>query len=273
MRAHAIACLSYFVPIGCQALFAHIDAFIACLFKRASDADPQVRRHVCQALVLLLASRPEKLMPEMTNVAEYMLYSTKDQNENVALEACEFWLTFAEDPDLAPWLHPLLPRVAPVLLDCMVYGEDDLLWLEADTEDTTVPDKETDIKPRHYGGKAHGLEHEANGDGSAASKGRVGAYGEELNDDEEEEDDEGFDEDEDEYGDDLSTEWNLRKCAAAALDVLAVRFGADLLSHLLEPLKTKLWSDDWLQRESGILALGAMAEGAHSIKSSLAVPP
>ena len=44
---------------------------------------------------------------------------------------------------------------------------------------------------------------------------------------------------------------------------LAVRFGADLLNHLLEPLKTKLWSEDWLQRESGILALGAMAEGAH----------
>jgi transportin-1 len=261
MRAHAIACLSYFVPISCQALFTHIDTFIACLFKRASDDDPQVRRHVCQALVLLLASRPEKLMPEMQNVAEYMLYSTKDKNENVALEACEFWLTFAEDPDLAPWLHPLLGRVAPVLLDCMVYGEDDLLWLEADAEDAEVPDKETDIKPRHYGGKSHGFEREeTNGDGSSAAK-RVGAYGEELIDDDDDDDDEGFDEDDDEFADEMSTEWNLRKCAAAALDVLAVRFGADLLNQLLEPLKTKLWSEDWLQRESGVLALGAMAEG------------
>ncbi|KAI0741049.1 ARM repeat-containing protein [Earliella scabrosa] len=257
MRAHAIACLSYFVPIGCQALFAHIDTFIACLFKRASDEDPSVRRHVCQALVLLLASRPEKLMPEMTNVAEYMLYSTKDKNENVALEACEFWLTFAEDPDLAPYLHPLLAKVAPVLLDCMVYSEDDLLWLQGDEEDAAVPDKESDIKPRHYGGKSHGFEHEANGSDAAGQK-RVGAYGEEL--DEGDEDD--YDElDDDEFAEEMSTEWNLRKCAAAALDVLAVRFGADLLNVLLEPLKTKLWSEDWLQRESGILALGAMAEG------------
>ncbi|OJT06058.1 Importin subunit beta-2, partial [Trametes pubescens] len=69
MRAHAIACLSYFVPIGCQSLFAHIDSFIACLFKRASDEDSAVRKHLCQALVLLLASRPEKLIPEMANVA------------------------------------------------------------------------------------------------------------------------------------------------------------------------------------------------------------
>ena len=216
MRAHAIACLSYFVPINCQALFAHIDSFIAALFKRASDDDPQVRRHVCQALVLLLASRPDKLMPELANVAEYMLYSTKDKNENVALEACEFWLTFAEDPDLVNELAPLLGRVAPVLLDCMVYGEDDLLWLDADAEDASVPDKESDIRPRHYGGKTHGFEHEANGDSDGNT--RRGAYGEELGDDED--DDEGFDEDDDDdFADEMSTEWNLRKCAAAALDV------------------------------------------------------
>ncbi|KAJ6454085.1 hypothetical protein C8R47DRAFT_1252659 [Mycena vitilis] len=120
MRSHAIACPSYFVPVGSQSLFVHIDNFIATLFKLASDDDPSVRRHVCQALVLLFAARPEKLMPEMANVAEYMLYSTKDKNENVALEACEFWLTFAEDADLAMHLHPLLGKVAPVSVDYLL---------------------------------------------------------------------------------------------------------------------------------------------------------
>ena len=266
IRAHAVACLSYFVPVNCQSLFIHIDAFIACLFKRASDEDPFVRRHVCQALVLLLAARPEKLMPEMANVAEYMLYSTKDKNENVALEACEFWLTFAEDADLVPYLHPLLARVAPVLLDCMVYGEDDLLWLEGDAEDANVPDKDSDIKPRHYGAKSHGLERDNNPLGtngpdasSSSSRSRIGTYGEETLD---VEDDDDLDFDDDDFAEEMSTEWNLRKCAAAALDVLAVRFGGDLLMVLLDPLKDKLWSSDWLQRESGILALGAMAEGA-----------
>ena len=262
MRAHAIACLSFFVPINCQSLFVHIDAFIASLFKRASDEDPSVRRHVCQALVLLLAARPEKLMPEMSNVAQYMLYSTKDKHENVALEACEFWLTFAEDQELAPYLFPLLDQVAPTLLDCMVYGEDDLLWLEADAaeDNASVPDKESDIKPRHYGGKSHGFEREGGTgeESSEAQKPKVGAYGQELLD---EDDDDYDDYDDDEFADEMTTEWNLRKCAAAALDVLAVRFGGDLLRVLLGPLKEKLWSADWLQRESGILALGAMAEG------------
>ena len=258
MRAHAIACLSHFVPINSQSLFAHIDTFIAALFKRASDDDPSVRRHVCQSLVLLLASRPEKLMPEMNNVAEYMLYSTRDKNEVVALEACEFWLTFSEDPDLAPYLQPLLPKVGPVLLECMVYGEDDLLWLDADADDAAVPDKDTDIKPRHYGQKSHGLSHENGETGASEDAGKRGAYGEELADDESDDDE---DYEGDDFDDEMSTEWNLRKCAAAALDVLAVRFGADLLNVLLAPLKEKLWSTEWLQRESGILALGAMAEG------------
>ena len=61
------------VPVDCQSLFVHIDAFIACLFKQASDEDPSVRRHVCQALVLVLAARSEKLIPELQNVTEYML--------------------------------------------------------------------------------------------------------------------------------------------------------------------------------------------------------
>lgn len=259
IRSHALACLSSFVPHNSNSLLAQIDAFIAALFKRASDEDPSVRRHVCQALVLLLAAHPQKLMPEMANVAEYMLYTTKDQNENVALEACEFWLTFAEDVELARYLHPLLNKVAPVLLDCMVYGEDDLLWLEGDAEDAAVPDKETDIKPRHYGGgKGHGMDREeGGGENGEQPKTKLGAYGDETYDSDEDD----FDDFDDEDFDDMSTEWNLRKCAAAALDVLAVRFNADLLNVLLGPLKEKLWSQDWLQRESGILALGAMAEG------------
>lgn len=261
MRSHAIACLSYFVPINCQSLFVHIDSFIACLFRRTSDDDPSVRRHVCQALVLLFAARPEKLMPEMEHVAEYMLYSTQDKNEDVALEACEFWLTFAENAELAPFLQPLLGKVAPVLLDCMKYGEDDLLWLEGDAEDAAVPDKEADTC--YHGAKSHGFERDANGEPVEVPKARIGAYGEETIDSDD--DDDYMD---DEFDDEVSTEWNLRKCAAASLDVLAVRFKAELLDVLLDSLKDKLYSGDWLQRESGILALGAMAEGEYILYPS-----
>ncbi len=63
--------------------------------------------------------------------------------------------------------------------------------------------------------------------------------------------------------DDDSTlsDWNLRKCSAAALDVLASVFRNDLLPVLLPILKETLFHQEWEIKESGILALGAIAEG------------
>ena len=58
------------------------------------------------------------------------------------------------------------------------------------------------------------------------------------------------------------------KCSAAALDVLANVFRDELLPHLLPLLKGLLFHPDWVIKESGILVLGAIAEG----KSSL-LPP
>ncbi|VDK25160.1 unnamed protein product [Anisakis simplex] len=67
--------------------------------------------------------------------------------------------------------------------------------------------------------------------------------------------------DDDDIDDDSSTEWNLRKCSAASLDVLSGIFNDDFLPTLLPILKETLFHEDWLIKESGILALGAVAEG------------
>lgn len=53
----------------------------------------------------------------------------------------------------------------------------------------------------------------------------------------------------------------LGKCSAAALDVLANVFRDDLLLHILPLLKELLFHPDWVVKESGILVLGAIAEG------------
>lgn len=51
------------------------------------------------------------------------------------------------------------------------------------------------------------------------------------------------------------------KCSAAALDILANVFREDLLLHILPLLKELLFHPEWLIKESGILVLGAIAEG------------
>ena len=67
--------------------------------------------------------------------------------------------------------------------------------------------------------------------------------------------------DEDGNDDSSLSDWNLRKCSAAALDVLASVFRNELLPVLLPILKETLFHGEWEIKESGILALGAIAEG------------
>ncbi|CAI2178857.1 6952_t:CDS:10 [Funneliformis geosporum] len=226
IRVFAVSCINQFILMRSNSLFIHIDAFVAALFKRASDENPEVRKNVCQALVMLLEVRPDKLMPEIANVVEYMLFSTQDQDEQVALEACEFWLAFAEQEDLREHLRPFLPRIVPVLLKCMVYSDMDILTLGGDEDDTNVPDSEQDIKPRFHRAKTHTFERtEANG------------------------------------GTSVDGDTSTTNCSAAALDVLATVFGNELLEILLPFLREQLFHQEWKHRECGILALGAVSEG------------
>eukprot|EP01083_Nonionella_stella_P039499 107419_1 len=62
-----------------------------------------------------------------------------------------------------------------------------------------------------------------------------------------------------------NAEWSLRKAAASSLDTLAVELGVDLLEPLLPILQVNLSkTEEWQVRESGILTLGAIAEGCYT---------
>ena len=55
----------------------HIDDFIQNLFFLASDEDPEVRKNVCRAIVMLLEVRLDRLVPQMNNIIDYMLQRTQ----------------------------------------------------------------------------------------------------------------------------------------------------------------------------------------------------
>lgn len=257
IRNHSLQCLYSLASILAPQLTANIDGYIRCLFDRASDDNAEVRKSVCTALGLILTNRPDKLVPEMSNVVDYMAYCTKSEDEAVALEACEFWLTFAEDTNLKDQLQPYIGKIAPLLLEGMVYSEYDLMYLDVDEEDEAVPDKDTDIKPKAYSGKVHSS-HETNDPSSTGTGGGKSREAADKALDEDDEDDEDYFDDDD---DDEAGEWNVRKCSAAALDVMAVTFGGSMLEILMPHLQKRLFSDEWVQKESAILALGAVAEG------------
>ncbi|KAG5444482.1 Transportin-1 [Clonorchis sinensis] len=229
IRSYALACTSHFINSRSQVLLNFVDEFLHCLFALAEDVDATVRRHVCSAFVQLLEAHLDRLLPHLPNIIEFMLLRTQDADENISREACEFWLSLSEQPICYQALTPYVQRLIPVLVRGMKYSESDMVLLRNDLlEDAHIPDKESDIRPRFHKTKSKFMSSE---------------------------------EDEDDEDDDYVSNWTLRKCSAAALDVLASVFQTEFLPILLPITKELLFSPQWDIKESGILVLGAIAEG------------
>nr|DAD39259.1 TPA_asm: hypothetical protein HUJ06_013582 [Nelumbo nucifera] len=156
-----------------------------------------------------------------------MLQANKDDDDEVALEACEFWSAYCDAQFQTECLGEFLPRLIPVLLSNMVYADDDESLVDAE-EDESFPDRDQDLKPRFHSSRFHGADN--------------------MEDDD----------------DDIVNIWNLRKCSAAALDILSNVFGDEILPTLMPLVQAKLATADdntWKDREAAVLAIGAIAEG------------
>ncbi|KAJ0500870.1 putative armadillo-like helical, importin beta family [Helianthus annuus] len=74
-----------------------------------------------------------------------MLQVNNNPDEEVSLEACEFWSVFCEAPLPPDNLRPFLPRLIPVLLSNMAYADDDESLLDVE-----------DLKPHFHSSRFHG---------------------------------------------------------------------------------------------------------------------
>ena len=90
------------------ALYSNIDPYVQALSRCAQDKAGNVRKLVCNAFLMMLECRPDMLLPQLDGIASFIMQSMQDEEENVALEASEFWLTFAEREDLREYLQPCL---------------------------------------------------------------------------------------------------------------------------------------------------------------------
>ncbi len=240
-RREALACLNSFISPMPGSFVAHMNLYLGGLSALANDPSVKVRKLVCQGIVSLLSLRSEYVQPHFASISEFMLRATADTDASVALEACEFWLTFASlddeacTPDMMETVVQIFPQLVPQLLTRMVYPPEKIEELmEANAFDesgTNENDREQDVAPVFH-------------------KSRV--KGQNDSDDE--------DDDEDHFDDD--NEWTLRKCSAASLDALSGVFGStNILPPLLPALQEGLSHTDQWVREASILALGAIADG------------
>ncbi len=258
VRAQALTAINVFAPRKSQAMLNNIDDLLQHLFFLAEDTNADVRRQVCRAFVRLVETRPDKLSPHLAGLVEYIISQQKSDDEDLACEAAEFWLSVVENTDLWRSLDPYLPKIIPVLLECMVYSPEDMAILGGESDDEDEEDREQDIKPQ-FAKKNLKRGVTAEGSGEANQNGNAFEKLASMDDDLEEGE---IDELEEEDGDENPDEkWTLRKCSAAALDVFAGNFGGPVFSSILPYLQTNLKHEDWQYREAAVLALGAVAEG------------
>ncbi|KAF6218093.1 hypothetical protein HO133_006505 [Letharia lupina] len=257
VRALALASLNSFIPQKPQALVASLDPILARLFQLANDSSDDVRRNVCRSFVLIVDIRPDKVQPHMGGLVDYMAIQQRNTDDpDLALEAAEFWLAISENDKMCATLGPYLHKIVPVLLESMVYDEEAVMHLEGDGDDAEVDDRAEDIKPHFVRSKTpRTLTNGQAADGGANGQGskHVMPDDDALSEGEVEEDDDGVT--------DAEEQWNLRKCSAAALDVLASTFHASVFQIALPYLKENLRHQDWPNREAAVLAIGAVAEG------------
>lgn len=256
VRSLALNSIHVFLPHQPPALVASLDVFLSQLFNLSGDRDTEVRKMVCQSFSQLVEFAPEKLVPHMEGLVNYILMQQQNQEDpELALDAAEFWIVAGEQQSLRQPLAPYMHKVIPVLLQNMVYEEDDVLRLMRDEDDADVEDRAEDLKPQFAKSKGARLETSKTGEQAVNSK-------QQQQQPEDDEDDLSEGEIEDsEFGDDPEGEWTLRKCSAAALDVFSNVYHDQIFTIILPYLKETLRHDQWPNREAAVLTLGAVADG------------
>jgi len=217
-----------------------IGPFKAVLFALANDAHPKLRKVVCIGLVHLSEMAPSQLENDIAALVEYMIVATQDADDEVALEASEFWSIFPESGFDENILKPFVPRIVPLLMKNMMFEEYDDEVAEAEAEEEAIMsghantvEKDSALKPHMHKSSSHL-----------------------LNESVEEDQDEG---DQAEEG-----KWNLRRSAGAGLDMISNFLGDDILPILLPAVQDCLQQSDWKAREAAILALGAVSNGCYA---------
>jgi len=149
IRSLALGSINVFIPQKPQALLVSLDDLLNRLFQLANDPSSDVRRQVCRAFVQIVEIRPDKILPHIEGLVDYMIaQQRKIEDEELACDAAEFWLTVGEHHELWKSLRPYLNKIIPVLLESMIYSEEDIAMLEGGGNDADEEDRAEDIKPK-----------------------------------------------------------------------------------------------------------------------------
>lgn len=167
-RHASLSALNSLVPYeSSQAgpLYRHLPAFLQGLGGLAADASARIRRSVCQALVLLVATQADALQPCFDEVCNFMLASVLDDEESVAIEACNFWLALLGERLAHAALAAKLPILVPHCVsrlrmtqaqverereeeEAMAQGSERIRWMRSKTQGGSDADSDSHFTVR-----------------------------------------------------------------------------------------------------------------------------
>ncbi|KEG12976.1 transportin 1 [Trypanosoma grayi] len=206
----------------------------ACFINLQNPSSNQLSTKCVKCIVLSLGYHDlisDELFHRITSLMIMATISEGGIDEELRIEATEFWRGVLCFPRFAVLVEPTLEKVIPVLIRSMVYSDMEIGMLQASAEDWNVPDKLDDIRPRHY-------------------QARVNNAG--VDDDDADDDDD----------DGEVEEWNLRRVSALTLDSIAEHYGEKIIFTVLGVIDGMMQpSKPWKELEAAILALGAIMDG------------
>lgn len=211
------------------------------------DTNDEIIKIVCDTLLIMMNEFWHHLQPASKQIFEFYLKSMQSANENICITASEFWSLYATDnaPDRAnDILIEFLPALIPVLVQGCRYTMDLLSSIDFESDQQSHVDIAEDIAPLFY-----------------TSHSNKSSLDKQL--------DEGLILDEEQCA------WNVRKCCAVQLDNLSriPELKQPLLNVLLPIIQQLIGSEQFVDREAALLALGAVTETSDDIPQLSKIMP
>lgn len=211
-------------------LIMHMNVFITSIASLSTDADAKIRRAVCESITTIACLHIALLEPYFPSICQFMLVALMDSDEDVGIEACEFWSSLLHHADTKKAMIAYLPALTESLINRLYLTKEQMDTERLEEEEENSGTREVCIKPIH---------HRATGDGNGHSG---------VSDSREEAE--------------VSSKWTLRKQAALTLDLIGLSFPAhEILALALPKIQLCFQAADVFVKESGMLALGALSNG------------
>ena len=198
----------------------------------ATDTNIDIKCAVCKSVLLLTTTygETETYTTLFPSICIFMLYSVNDNNEYVAMEACEFWSMCIEEERFQTVIIEYILQLIPILIIRLRLSEAQLLQERRDADAEATGEKRLQFKPIHH--RTGGHNSDPNDDSGGGHN-----YDQEI---------------------ELSSQWTIRKECALLLDCISINYKPNIiLSVALPVIESQLkCSEDVWAREAAMLALG-----------------